>query len=41
MLHLQGQVMQYLELQCLHLCFTLGDMWILMQVAYLSYVTNV
>jgi len=36
-LHLQGQVLQYLASQCLHLCFMLGDM----QVDYPSFVTNV
>jgi len=35
-LHLLAQVYQYLALQCLHLCFTIGDMWVAMQVVYLS-----
>jgi len=30
-LHLQGQVSQYLASQHLHLGFTLGDMWVVQQ----------
>jgi len=37
MLHLQGQVLQYVALQYLHLGVILGNM----QVAYSSYVTDV
>jgi hypothetical protein len=40
-LHLQRQVLQYLALEHLHLCLTYGEMWVAIQVAYLSCVTNV
>jgi len=35
-LHLLGQMSQYLALQCLHLGFTSGDMWVVMWVTYPS-----
>jgi hypothetical protein len=38
---LQGQASQYLVLQHLCLCFTLGDMQVAMHMAYPSWVTNV
>jgi len=40
-LHMQGQMSQYLTLWLLRLCFKLWDMWVAMQVASQSCVTNV
>jgi hypothetical protein len=40
-LHLQGQVSQYLASQHFHMDFTFGGMWIFMWVAYLTLITNV